>query len=175
MSSNYNGCIKIDNNDNNEQRLNMRMSTMRQRYSSPKRYRSRSFSPRPRHLSNNNRTSYSSSNNYNIMRFNSPPSSYHSKTRFRSRSPLSHRQFNNQNHYSYHQNYHNSQQHSRYMTKSKEEEFLRYNPPENDVLAIFGLSKRVNQQDLYQLYRGYGCRECKIIIDKIVINFNFEI
>lgn len=44
----------------------------------------------------------------------------------------------------------------------------RFNPPENEILAIFGLSKHVNEQDLFELYKHYGCKECKIIIDKHV-------
>lgn len=42
----------------------------------------------------------------------------------------------------------------------------RFNPPANEILAIFGLNKRVNEQDLLDLYKDYGCKECKIIIDK---------
>jgi hypothetical protein len=47
----------------------------------------------------------------------------------------------------------------------------RFNPPENEILAIFGLSKRANEQDLLDLYKNYGCKECKIIIDKHVSIF----
>ena len=44
----------------------------------------------------------------------------------------------------------------------------RFNAPQNNVLAVFGLDKRANEQDLFDLYRRYGCKECKIIMDKHV-------
>ena len=50
----------------------------------------------------------------------------------------------------------------------------RFNPPENEILAIFGLSKRANEQDLLDLYKDYGCKECKIIIDKHVSIYLFK-
>ncbi len=52
--------------------------------------------------------------------------------------------------------------------KSREEELIRYNPPENNVLAVFGLSKQVIEQDLFDLYQSFGVKECKVIIDKHV-------
>ena len=50
------------------------------------------------------------------------------------------------------------------------DESFRFNPPENDILAIFGLSKRVVKEDLYDLYKHFDCRECKIITDKHVMD-----
>lgn len=50
--------------------------------------------------------------------------------------------------------------------KAFEEDMVRCNPPENNVLAIFGLSKRVIEQDLFDLYRNFGGKETKVIIDK---------
>ena len=52
------------------------------------------------------------------------------------------------------------------------DESFRFNPPENDILAIFGLSKRVVKEDLYDLYKHFDCRECKIITDKHVMESN---
>ena len=54
--------------------------------------------------------------------------------------------------------------------KSRVEELIRSDPPENNVLAIFGLNKRVIEQDLFDLYRSFGVKECKVIIDKHVNN-----
>lgn len=41
--------------------------------------------------------------------------------------------------------------------------------PPNNILAIFGLDKQANEQDLREMYENYGCINCKIIIDKHVI------
>ena len=46
--------------------------------------------------------------------------------------------------------------------------YERSNAPENNVLAVFGLDKRVNEIDLMDVYKAYGCEECKIILDKHV-------
>lgn len=46
------------------------------------------------------------------------------------------------------------------------DEPIRYIAPENNVLAIFGLSNRVIEHDLFSIYKHYGCKECKVIIDK---------
>ncbi len=54
--------------------------------------------------------------------------------------------------------------------KTREEELIRYNPPPNEVLAIFGLGKRVVEKDLFDLYRSFGVRDCKVIIEKHVID-----
>jgi hypothetical protein len=177
---------------------NNRSSSLKRRASPIKRYRSRSNSPRhrynygnfrpapfnnnsnhhnhhqPHHLNTNNMTT-----NYHPRRYSSP--TYHSRTRYRSRSPINHHQYHNisSHAHSYHPSYnsyynqhmpHNYPINHRQSLKSREEEMVRYNPPENDILAIFGLSKRVNEQDLYDLYKKFGCKECKVIIDKHVNN-----
>lgn len=49
-----------------------------------------------------------------------------------------------------------------------EDDLVRMQAPENNVLAIFGLSKRVIEQDLFDLYKHFGCKECKVIMDKHV-------
>jgi RNA recognition motif-containing protein len=46
----------------------------------------------------------------------------------------------------------------------------RFNAPQNNVLAVFGLDRRANEQDLFDVYRKYGCKECKIIMDKYTGN-----
>lgn len=69
------------------------------------------------------------------------------RERYRSRSPI-----------------YLSHKHSRY------DEPARYIAPENNVLAIFGLSNRVIEHDLFSIYKHFGCKECKVIIDKNVID-----
>lgn len=43
-----------------------------------------------------------------------------------------------------------------------------HDAPRNKILGIFGLSRRANERDLYDLYGRYRCRECRIIIDRQV-------
>jgi hypothetical protein len=52
--------------------------------------------------------------------------------------------------------------------RSDESMYDRFNAPQNNVLAVFGLDRRANEQDLFDVYRRYGCKECKIIFDKHV-------
>jgi hypothetical protein len=79
--------------------------------------------------------------------------------RSRSRSPLS-----TPGHFSLHHR-------STIFAKARaEDELARYNAPENNVLAIFGLSKRVIEQDLFDSYKHFGCKECKVIMDKHVLD-----
>ena len=61
--------------------------------------------------------------------------------------------------------------HSRHFNgpyRSPDSFYDRFNAPQNNVLAVFGLDKRANEQDLFDVYRKYGCKECKIIMDKHV-------
>lgn len=43
------------------------------------------------------------------------------------------------------------------------------NPPENKVLAVFGLGRTCQPSDLMRAFHKYNCYDCKIIIDKRVI------
>ncbi len=91
-----------------------------------------------------------SPSNYPIQR-HLPNSRVSSRFRSRSRSPIySSRCFNNKN--------------------LRVDEPFRFIAPENNILAIFGLSNRVIEQDLFDIYKQYGCKECKVIIDKNVID-----
>lgn len=134
----------------------------------------------------------SNGESYNNRRSSSPGQ----RQRRRSRSPLSRsRQSRSRSpHYDYHSKriQHSATSHHRYnshrsrsrsppgnssyyagmhhrptLYKSRtEDDLVRLNAPENNVLAIFGLSKRVIEQDLFDLYKHFGCKECKVIMDK---------
>jgi hypothetical protein len=72
---------------------------------------------------------------------------------------------------------HSNNGHSRHFNgpyRSPDSFYDRFNAPQNNVLAVFGLDKRANEQDLFDVYRKYGCKECKIIIDKHVIRTIFN-
>ena len=44
-----------------------------------------------------------------------------------------------------------------------------HDAPRNKILGIFGLSRRANERDLYDVYGRYRCRECRIIVDRQVL------
>lgn len=46
----------------------------------------------------------------------------------------------------------------------------RQNPTRNNILAVFGLDREVTERDLYYMYKNFGCKQCKVIIDKKVIS-----
>ena len=48
---------------------------------------------------------------------------------------------------------------------------MRNNPPENKVLAVFGLDNRVTEVALRDTFGPYGRNECKLIINKQVSLF----
>ena len=45
---------------------------------------------------------------------------------------------------------------------------MRINPPENKVLAIFGLDRDCEDTDIMKVFKKYGATDCKLIIDKRV-------
>lgn len=129
----------------NSETYHRRSSSITRRRSSPvKRYRSKSPVSRSRQSK-----SRSPHYDYHLKRPIPPASrTVNIRYRSRSRSPLV------------------SNQYIRPVFKTREEELARFNPPENNVLAIFGLSKRVIEHDLFDLYKHFGCKECKVIMDK---------
>ncbi|CAF0900133.1 unnamed protein product [Brachionus calyciflorus] len=42
----------------------------------------------------------------------------------------------------------------------------RFNPPRNDILAVFGLDRDASENDLFNFFKKYGCKRCKVIFDK---------
>ncbi|RMZ95043.1 transformer-2 -like protein [Brachionus plicatilis] len=42
----------------------------------------------------------------------------------------------------------------------------RFNPPKNDILAVFGLDRDTNESDLFNFFKKYGCKRSKVIFDK---------
>jgi hypothetical protein len=45
---------------------------------------------------------------------------------------------------------------------------MRHNPPENKVLAIFGLDRDCEDADVMKVFKKFGATDCKLIIDKRV-------
>ena len=60
---------------------------------------------------------------------------------------------------------------SRYRVDSREEA-NRFNPAKNDIIAVFGLDRDTTESDLFNFYKKYGCKRCKVIFDKRVKNLN---
>lgn len=48
------------------------------------------------------------------------------------------------------------------------EDSERFNPPKNDIIAVFGLDRDTTESDLFNFYRKYGCKRCKVIFDRRV-------
>lgn len=130
------------------------------------RSRSRSRSSRRRSNSRSRQRINKYSRSRSVSR--TRPSKYR---RSRSRSPLG------PNHHrsayafrgGYQQRPYNSKAGGRHLNgpyRSPDSFYDRFNAPQNNVLAVFGLDKRANEQDLFDVYRKYGCKECKIIMDK---------
>jgi hypothetical protein len=45
---------------------------------------------------------------------------------------------------------------------------LRSNAPEGKILAVFGIHRDANEDDIYKKFRRYNCKEVKLIYDKRV-------
>jgi hypothetical protein len=135
-----------------------RSGSPRRRSRSP-RSRSRSRSPPPRDSYKSSRRrepSYSPPPARGRYGSRSPPPSYSRSSR-RSPSPR----------YRRHSPYRGGASHgSRYYDPRIDN--LRHNPPENKVLAVFGLDRDCEEGDLMKLFKKYGANDCKMIIDKRV-------
>ena len=105
------------------------------------------------------------------------PVHYHRSSRYSPpRSPPSHRHLQSGRYSPTHYNgrstsgrgYKNDviTQNGRYVDSRIEE--LRLNPPENKVLAVFGLDRNCEEIDLMNVFKKYGARDCKLITDKRV-------
>lgn len=60
---------------------------------------------------------------------------------------------------------------SRYRVDPRDEPD-RFNPAKNDIIAVFGLDRDTTESDLFNFYKKYGCKRCKVIFDKRVKNLN---
>ena len=189
MSISYNGAnekntsqnINSNGIDSSNKDLIVRHSPAQKRDTSPsmrpssKRQRSGSMSlsrrSRNRSLSRSrSRSPHYAKHNGNHSNYNGHDSHSQSSKRYRSRSPVSRQHYSipytHRSSGSY--SSHHSNMNGRDVPRAKPPTIDRFNPARNDVLAVFGLDRRANEQDLFDLYKKYGCRECKIIIDKHV-------